>query len=286
MADRPDWYGFQESIRALFVEAGFLAETNKRIKGVRTNHDIDIYVSTPFFVSDLQWLVEAKHWNSKITKLHVLGLRTIVEDIGADRGIIVSKQGFQAGALEASEDTNISLLSFDEIAREARNFSTNTQITEFGNRVQLLLKRYWSHSKRIRVEYNLRHDHGDLMIFSINAKLNQVQKAIELARQGQYPIKFNTGIYDFVGAGSVTSFAQLSSWIHQNLNAMDIQLSLAEMAMYENGDYKPDFSDSIKTNEIINAVIDSGIELQMSARPSKAELIEILLGYEKDVNNG
>ncbi len=35
---------------------------------------------------DIVWIVECKHWKTAVSKLHVLDLREIVSDIGADRG--------------------------------------------------------------------------------------------------------------------------------------------------------------------------------------------------------
>jgi hypothetical protein len=61
---------------------------------VRTTHDIDILVKTKFLGHDILWIVEAKKWKSKVNKLQVLGLRTIVEDVGADRGFKLVKMAF------------------------------------------------------------------------------------------------------------------------------------------------------------------------------------------------
>uniref|UniRef100_UPI00214D0BDC restriction endonuclease n=1 Tax=Klebsiella pneumoniae TaxID=573 RepID=UPI00214D0BDC len=43
--------------------------------------------------SDIIWLVECKHWKNPVSKLHVLALREIVTEIGADRGILLSESG-------------------------------------------------------------------------------------------------------------------------------------------------------------------------------------------------
>jgi len=47
----------------------------------------------------------------KVTKLHVLALREIVADVGADRGILLSEAGFQSGAIEAAKLTNVHVTS-------------------------------------------------------------------------------------------------------------------------------------------------------------------------------
>lgn len=55
-----------------------------------------------------------------MTKEEVLALKSILEDIGADRGIIVSENGFQSGAQDAARGTNITLVtSLQEFERTA-----------------------------------------------------------------------------------------------------------------------------------------------------------------------
>jgi hypothetical protein len=46
-------------------------------------------------------------WKSRISKAHVLVLREIVSDIGADRGILLAEHGAQSGAREAAVLTNV-----------------------------------------------------------------------------------------------------------------------------------------------------------------------------------
>ena len=38
-----DWFNFQEKIAEHFRSLGVQAETNKTIRGVRTEHDLDVY---------------------------------------------------------------------------------------------------------------------------------------------------------------------------------------------------------------------------------------------------
>ncbi len=116
-----NWYQFQEVICEHFRGLGADAQTNVTVTGVRTKHDVDILVKTKFLGQDITWVVEAKYWNSKVNKSHVLALRTIVDDVGADKGFIVSKLGFQSGALEAAKSSNVKLKTFDELKAETKD---------------------------------------------------------------------------------------------------------------------------------------------------------------------
>ena len=115
MGKSSNWYNFQEEICAYFNSIGTDAKTNQTIQGVRTRHDIDVFVKTKFLGEDMIWIIEAKDWQTNIPKEKVLALRTIVDDIGADRGFIISQKGFQSGAYEASQNTNIKLKTFQEL---------------------------------------------------------------------------------------------------------------------------------------------------------------------------
>lgn len=186
------WFDFQERIKNHFVNLGAEAKTNVRVRGVRTSHDVDVYVQTRYLGEDLVWLVEAKYWKSKVTKNHILAFRTIVDDIGADRGFIVSKVGFQQGAMDAANKTNIKLKTFKELVSDTRGFAESEILRTYRERINLLEDRYWSHPKRIRIEYGLRHDVIDnVFTFTGQELLATARNAIMAAEERNYPIVTN-----------------------------------------------------------------------------------------------
>ena len=73
-----------------------------------------------FLGVDITWLVEAKLWNKRVRKFHVLAFRTIVDDIGAVRGFLVSSKGFQSGTFEAANNTNVELKTFDSLIADTK----------------------------------------------------------------------------------------------------------------------------------------------------------------------
>ncbi|WP_228721946.1 restriction endonuclease [Acinetobacter indicus] len=68
-----DWFNFQEKIAEHFRSLGVQAETNKTIRGVRTEHDLDVYVTSKYLGTNIKWVIEAKYWQTKIPKEKVLG---------------------------------------------------------------------------------------------------------------------------------------------------------------------------------------------------------------------
>lgn len=241
MSETADWYQFQEDICDYFESIGAFAETNVTIKGVRTSHDIDVLVKTKFLGEDLTWIIEAKKWKKRVNKLQVLGLRTIADDIGADRAFIISEAGFQRGAYEAAENTNVKLKTFDELKADTRELVEGEIIKTYIKRLELLEIRYWSHSKSIRKEYGLRGEIWDFPInFSGYTLLQTAQSALISAENKEYQIYLETLLAEKVGDLVAQNFQQLANWLNLNFNLLDQKILEAESKMIQNGDFHPD----------------------------------------------
>lgn len=240
MATHPDWYQFQEDICSYFNSIGTSAETNVTVQGVRTTHDIDVLVKTKYLGEDLTWIIEAKKWKKRVNKLQVLGLRTIADDIGADRAFIISEAGFQKGAYEAAENTNVKLKTYEELKKDTRELIESEIIKAYKKRLELLEIRYWSHSKSIRKKYGLRGEIWDYPVnFSGQMLLNTAEYAIDLAEKKEFPIHLDTFLVEKVGDLIAYNFQQLVNWLNLNLNLLDEKLLNAESKMIENNDFHP-----------------------------------------------
>lgn len=238
---QPEWYKFQEEIKEHFLSIGADAETNVTMQGVRTSHDIDVVVKTKFLGDDITWIIEAKCWNTKVPKEKVLALRTIADDLGVDRGFIISKCGFQSGAIESAKSTNIKLKTFEELKEETAAFIEHKILNSYLKRLTRIDDRYWAHTKQIRIKYGLRHN---LLDFSFNFVGQQLlataRKAIIFAQNRSYPIDLETHLKEHQGSKTADNFQQLINWLNLNLDYFDEKLLVAEWAMHENGDYRPD----------------------------------------------
>lgn len=234
-----DWYQFQEDICEHFKSIGADAETNVTVQGVRTKHDIDILVKTKFLGEDLVWVVEAKKWKSNVNKLQVLGLRTIVDDIGADRGFIISEKGFQKGAIEAAQDTNIKLKTFEQLQANTRDLIEDEVLKIYTKRLSISSARYWSHGKRVRMRYDLRDDVGVKPSYSGHVVLGKIEEVLCEAKTRSYPICLETFNSQKVGGLSADNFQQVINWLNLNFNLLDEKIILAEVDMMKNSEFSP-----------------------------------------------
>ncbi len=185
-----DWSVYQEEAAEFFRSLGLEAATNVTIKGVRTNHDIDVVVKSRHAGFEVIWIVECKHWKSRVSKLHVLGLREIVADTGSDRGILLAECGFQSGAAEAAALTNVHLTSLSETRREASAEVFGMRLTELYDRVELCRQRYWDIPKSVRIEHGLRPDVAEDG-YSGTGVISLVEDVLRKAFRGNYPFEID-----------------------------------------------------------------------------------------------
>jgi hypothetical protein len=170
------WKKYQEDAGSYFRSLGLDASTDTTVIGVRTSHDIDVLVKSHHAGFDIMWVVECKHWKTPVSKLHVLALREIVADVGADRGILLSEAGFQSGAREAANLTNVQVTSISEMRETASSSIYAMRLRELFDRVGICKDRYWEISKDERIKFGLRsdvgeHDYSGAMIVDMCADL-------------------------------------------------------------------------------------------------------------------
>jgi hypothetical protein len=115
------WSVYQQDVAALFRSMGCTVEVEKEVAGARGVHVIDVIAKTAVAGVPITWIVECKLWNTAIPKEKVLALSQVASDVGADRAFLLSESGFQSGAVRASQHTNITLASRQDLMESARS---------------------------------------------------------------------------------------------------------------------------------------------------------------------
>jgi restriction system protein len=110
-----DWRQLQVEVARLLDECGFSVEIEKKVRTVRGEVELDVYAQEEVKGRKYSIVCECKHWKAKIPQNVVHGFRTVVADMGANIGYIVSLAGFQEGAFEASELTNVELVTWHDL---------------------------------------------------------------------------------------------------------------------------------------------------------------------------
>jgi hypothetical protein len=111
----PDsWQALQTEVGRILSECGFAVEVEKKIGSARGAVELDVYAEETVRGRRYAIACECKYWKSRIPQAVIHGFRTVVQEIGANVGYIVSMEGFQSGAVAASELTNLKLVTWQE----------------------------------------------------------------------------------------------------------------------------------------------------------------------------
>jgi restriction system protein len=182
------WNDYQEEACSFFRSLGLSASTNVALRGVRTSHNVDVLVKSSHLGFDVTWIVECKQWKTPVTKLHVLALREIVSDTGADRGILLCEAGFQSGATEAANLTNVQVTSLAALTASTRTDILAMRLRELYDRVEMCNELYWNIPKDVRIEKGLRAEVGE-MGYSGARVVDACRDVLSRAFRGRYPIE-------------------------------------------------------------------------------------------------
>lgn len=223
------WRQYQEEAAQFFRELGMEAETDATLQGARTTHDIDVVVRSKSVGFDLLWIVECKHWNHPVNKLHVMGLREISNDLGADRGILLCERGFQKGALEAAALTNVLPTSLAHLRVSAKPDLDRAKLADLSQRLELAKARYWKHSKAVRIELGLRPEAPEPG-YSADIEMQRVAAVLSAAYGGILPAPHQNLYFPDELADS-QDLAEIIDWMESNLKDVESRLDAAEQAM-------------------------------------------------------
>lgn len=114
------WRQYQRDAAALLGELGFTTAVEEKITSARgVTHEIDVSARRNVAGVEILWVVECKFWRTPIGKEKVAALAAICDDIGADRGLIMSEKGFQSGAWTMATGRSISLTSLEDLRSKA-----------------------------------------------------------------------------------------------------------------------------------------------------------------------
>jgi hypothetical protein len=114
-----NWQDYEIEVAQFLETLGFDVERGAQIDGARGTHHVDVRASIRLYGLDLLWVAECKLWSTKVKKAHALTFKGVVDDVGAHLGLLLSEVGFQPGATDVLEKTNVLALSLGELRARA-----------------------------------------------------------------------------------------------------------------------------------------------------------------------
>lgn len=113
--DEPtSWQDLENRVALIFSEMGFEVLVEETIDLIRGKKQVDVYAKERKQVPSHEYIVECKNYAVNVSQEKAHALRTVVADSGVSMGFLISKAGFQKGAYEAVEKTNIRLFNWCE----------------------------------------------------------------------------------------------------------------------------------------------------------------------------
>jgi hypothetical protein len=104
----------EDAVKDILAECGLAAERRVHLTLPRGGANIDVRATETIDGISTSILCECKNWATSVPQSVVHGFRTIMQESGAHRGYIISKAGFQKGAIDAAFATNIELVTFEQ----------------------------------------------------------------------------------------------------------------------------------------------------------------------------
>lgn len=108
------WKAFEELVKKIYDI--FLSEYDKnvkhdiKIKGKSgLEHQIDVFVEIFMPILTIKDIIDCKHWNSRVKKSDVKEIYTTRDEVNANRATIISRKGFQSGAIQFAKFNGINL---------------------------------------------------------------------------------------------------------------------------------------------------------------------------------
>ena len=170
----------------------------------------------------------------------VLVLRSVVEDVGADRGILISAAGFQSGAVRACEKTNITLTDFDGLKESAQEDLVSSVLHQIETRaIELKYALHnlysseqtsphsWTSKLRPGVDGNaVMHTIGKLAVLEYGFDRVRLKKA-------PYPVKFDDAGERMVVVDSLDEFFDQASRVISEAQSILNSQQVAQPEQFE-----------------------------------------------------
>lgn len=108
------WQELEKWVAQVFQEMGCRVGLRQVIPIPRGSVEVDVAVRDETVVPHSLYICECKHWTKRVSQSEIHAFRTVVQEVGANRGFLISKIGFQRGAVEAAAFTNLDLLTWPQ----------------------------------------------------------------------------------------------------------------------------------------------------------------------------
>jgi hypothetical protein len=215
LTEAPEWKKYQTEVAEFLSQIGFATATDVTLEGARASHDVDVTARISLAGIDQLWLVECKRWQRPVPKERALTFIGVVDDVGADRGLIFSESGFQAGAIRAVQNTNVTLTSLTDFEQNSAEEVASARARVLDERIAVLLQKFtgiWDIEEADRKAAIDRYIGPSSLLGiagtgGVTARLSHMRTSLEHARFNRWPVSY----YPLDSSGA--EFIDVKDWI-------------------------------------------------------------------------
>lgn len=187
MSHPANWKALQNNVCQILTECGYQANTPKKLNSTRGKVEVDVYAVDNNSYPMITYICECKNWNRRVRQDVVFSFRTIVNDIGADVGIIISLKGFQSGAIKTAKNTNIRLLSWEDFQK---TFLIRWYNTYFIPRIYEISRQFIAYTEPINSHIKRKADNLENEKFKKFISLRKKYETLSFLILGLYTLSY------------------------------------------------------------------------------------------------
>ncbi|MGL4473861.1 MAG: restriction endonuclease [Shewanella sp.] len=101
---------------------GVSIRRNVSMKGIDGERQIDLLITSNFAGMEFRTIVECKDYNKKVDVKVIDGFHSVMQDVSANKGVVVSRKGFSSTAVTKAKRLGISLFSAHQANSEKWKF--------------------------------------------------------------------------------------------------------------------------------------------------------------------
>ena len=214
-----NWKELQCFVGQMFEECGFETEVSKVVDLVRGKKEIDVYTQDINSEYKPIILVECKFWNTPISQETIHSFRTVVSDFGANMGFIVSKKGFQSGSYEAAKNTNIRLVSLQDLESKYYDKWKQGMVKKYMMYADRLFP-YWDYTGKMPLDGKPIDFEIQQLIYSAYKPICSLTPGDEMPNsfKRQYPMKIPTinDNFEIIGEDNILTDRQYFNFLEKN----------------------------------------------------------------------
>lgn len=210
VSDPPEsWKEMEKSVAQILTASGMDAEIQKTINLARGTVTVDVFAQPKKSLYG-PIICECKYWNTAVPQEKVFAFSKVVGDSGASLGLLISRHGFQEGAINAARYSNLKLLSWPEFIEYIKPFwlcETTRRCLGFG---QILLR----YADPLDVPTHLIGDQGRAEYKKLLSKYRGFVQLlaslnIEVVSQVEYPAMLRDGDIVCAADAFVNNYADM-----------------------------------------------------------------------------